>query len=348
LEKIEMKKTLVAVAAMAAFSGAIAEVTISGTVDLGFTQTTLTDGNGASSVRGGVGNGINGQDALNFGVSEKLDNGMTAFANFNYAPTTDTNVASAQDSGSGLGLSGDFGRVTLGRQWDAVMTSIVFAQPNYGNVQGIATNHLGSASYGQKSNTISYTTPQLISGLTATFQKAYGEIANNIGDSTTWAATYSVGGFTGSIAGQTLKATETATGWASALASLNTVAGTEAITGGSTTTARAYAVSYDFGMVKVFGSNITQKNTTDTDLSIVDTSFGLTVPLGVNTLYITSDEDKRTMADGTTTTTDKGLRVAGTHDLSKRTRLFLIYGNITRGGTPLAAKQTALGMQHSF
>jgi len=348
LEKIEMKKTLVAVAAFMAATGAMAEVTISGTVDLGFTSSTLTSAAGASSKIGGVGNGINGQDALNFGVSEKLDNGMTAFANFNYAPTTDTGTASVQDSGSGLGLSGDFGKVTLGRQWDAVMTSIVFAQPNYGNIQGLAVAHTGFASVGIKSNTISYTTPQLIPGLTATLQKAYGEAANNLGDSTTWAATYSVGGFTGSVAGQSEKEAASTTAWASALAVANSVAGTQTITAGSTTTARAYALSYDFGMVKVFGSNVTHKSSSDTDLSIVDTTFGLTIPLGVNTLYITTDTDKRTLTDGTTTTTDKGMRVAGTHDLSKRTRLFLVYGSITRGGSPLASKQTALGMQHSF
>jgi len=342
-----MKKTLVAIAALAAATGAMAEVTISGTVDLGYTNTTLTSAAGASSVRGGVNNGINGQDALNFGVSEQLDNGLTAYANFNYAPTTDVATSPAQDSGSGVGLKGDFGNLFLGRTWDAVMTSVVFAQPNYGNIQGISTAHTGYASVGVKSNTISYTTPQLVPGLTATFQKSYGEVANNLGDSTTWAATYSVGGFTGSIAGQTEKEAASTTAWASALAVANTVAGAQTITAGSTTTARAYAVSYDFGMVKVFGSNVTHKSSSDTDLAIVDNVFGFTIPLGVNTLYITSDSDKRTNTDGTTTT-DKGLRVAGTHNLSKRTRLFLIYGSITRGGSTLAAKQTALGMQHSF
>jgi predicted porin len=348
LEKIEMKKTLVAVAALMAATGAMAEVTISGTVDLGVTQSTLTSAAGASSVRGGVSNGINGQDALNFGVSEQLDNGMTAYANINFQPTTDVAAGPAQDSGSGVGLRGDFGNVFLGRTWDAVMTSIVFAQPNYGNTQGLAVVHTGFASVGIKSNTISYTTPQLVPGLTATIQKSYGEVANNLGDSTTWAATYSVGGFTGSVAGQSEKEAASTTAWASALAVTNSVAGDQTITAGSTTTARAYALSYDFGMVKVFGSSITHKSSSDTDLAIVDTTFGLTIPLGVNTLYITSDSDKRTNTNGTTTTTDKGLRVAGTHALSKRTRLFLVYGTVTRGSSTLAAKQTALGMQHSF
>ena len=141
-----MKKTLVAIAALAAATGAMAEVTISGTVDLGYTNTTLTSAAGASSVRGGVNNGINGQDALNFGVSEQLDNGLTAYANFNYAPTTDVATSPAQDSGSGVGLKGDFGNLFLGRTWDAVMTSVVFAQPNYGNIQGISTAHTGYAS----------------------------------------------------------------------------------------------------------------------------------------------------------------------------------------------------------
>jgi len=343
-----MKKTLVAIAALAAVTGAMAEVTISGTVDLGFTNTTLTSATGASSVRGGVSNGINGQDALNFGVSEQLENGMTAYANINFQPSTDVATGPVGDSGSGVGIKGEFGNVFLGRTWDAVMTSIVFAQPNYGNIQGVATAHTGFASVGIKSNTISYTTPQLVPGLTATVQKSYGEVANNLGDSTTWSATYSVGGFTGSVAGQSEKEAASTTSWASALAVANSVAGTQTITAGSTTTARGYALSYDFGMVKVFGSSITHKSTSDTDLSIVDTVFGLTVPLGANTLYISSDSDKRTNTDGTTTTTDKGLRVAGTHALSKRTRLFLVYGNITRGASQLAAKQTALGMQHSF
>jgi len=342
-----MKKTLVAVAALATISGAMAEVTISGTVDLGYTRTTLTSAAGASSTYGGVGNGINGQDALNFGVTEDLGDGLSAFANFNYQPTTDTGVASAQDSGSGVGLRGAFGSVSLGRQWDAVMTSIVFAQPNYGNIQGISTAHTGFAGAGIRSNTISYTTPALVQGLTATFQKSYGEAANNLGDATIFSATYSNSGFTASYARATEKEAASTTAWASALAVANSVAGTQTLTAGSTTTVNGYALSYDFGMVKVFGSSLTHKNTTDTDFAIVDQLFGVTIPMGVNTLYITSDSDKRTLADASTTT-DKGLRVAATHDLSKRTRLFLVYGSITRGGSTLAAKQTALGMQHSF
>ena len=348
-----MKKTLVAVAALMAVTGAMAEVTISGTVDLGVTSSTLTSAAGASSVRGGVSNGINGQDALNFGVSEQLDNGITAYANINFQPTTDVAAGPAQDSGSGVGLRGDFGNVFLGRTWDAVMTSIVFAQPNYGNVQGVATAHTGFASVGIKSNTISYTTPQLVPGLSATIQKSFGEVANNLGDSTTMAATYSVGGFTGSIARQTEKEAASTTAWGSALdwqnsaAATPALAGTQTITAGSTTTADGYALSYDFGMVKVFGSSLTHKSSSDSDLAIVDTLVGLTIPLGANTVTIQMDEDKRTSTAGVTTT-DKGTRFTGTHALSKRTRLFLVYGSITRGASQLAAKQTALGMQHSF
>jgi len=342
-----MKKTLVAIAALAAVTGAMAQVTISGTVDLGVTSSTLTSAAGASSVRGGVSNGINGQDALNFGVSEQLDNGMTAYANINFQPSTDVATGPVGDSGSGVGLRGDFGNVFLGRTWDAVMTSIVFAQPNYGNIQGVATAHTGFASAGIKSNTISYTTPQLVPGLTATIQKSFGEVANNLGDSTTWAATYSVGGFTGSVARQSEKEAASAVAWASALDVANSVAGTQAITAASTTTANGYALSYDFGMVKVFGSSLTHKSSSDSDLAIVDNLVGLTIPLGVNTVTIQMDEDKRTSTAGVTTT-DKGMRFTGTHALSKRTRLFLVYGSITRGASQLAAKQTALGMQHSF
>jgi len=43
LEKIEIKKTLVAVAAMAAVTGAMADVTISGFVDKGLNMTTLNN-----------------------------------------------------------------------------------------------------------------------------------------------------------------------------------------------------------------------------------------------------------------------------------------------------------------
>jgi len=343
-----MKKTLVAVAALAAATGAMAEVTISGYVDLGYTRTTLTSATGASSTIGGVGNGVAGQNALNFGVSEKLDNGLTAFANFNYQTFNDANTASAQDSGSGLGLSGDFGTLSLGRSWDAVMTSVVFAQPNYGSNNGLAVTHNGFAGAGIRSNVISYTTPALLQGLTATFQKAYGEVANNLGDATIIAATYSNSGFSLSYARATEKEAATTTAWASTLAVANSVAGTETLSAGSTTTANAYAVSYDFGMAKVFASSITHKNTTDTDLSSVGNTFGLTIPLGANTLYLTSDQDKRTLANGTTTTTDKGVRFVVSHSLSKRTSLWAEYGSVTRGASQLAAKGTAVGMKHSF
>ncbi|MFN5811954.1 MAG: porin, partial [Burkholderiales bacterium] len=78
-----MKKTLVAVAALAAVTGAMAEVTISGFIDQAYNTTRTTDADGVSSTVTSVGHNAIGQDALGFAVSEDLGNGITAFGAIN-------------------------------------------------------------------------------------------------------------------------------------------------------------------------------------------------------------------------------------------------------------------------
>jgi len=56
LEKIEMKKTLVAVAAMAAVSGAMADVTISGFIDQAVQNLKSTSSTGVSTNKSFIGN----------------------------------------------------------------------------------------------------------------------------------------------------------------------------------------------------------------------------------------------------------------------------------------------------
>jgi hypothetical protein len=105
LENFEMKKTLVAVAALVA-TGAFAQVSITGVMESSYNL------NGASK---GMTVGHNGGSEFRLGGSEDLGNGMKA--DFVYTLQQNHNGAGAiTPYNSYVGLSGDFGAIKIGRQ----------------------------------------------------------------------------------------------------------------------------------------------------------------------------------------------------------------------------------------
>jgi len=121
-----MKKTLVAVAAMAAVTGAMAEVTISGQLDQAYNTVRTTTAGQVSSTRTTLSNNALGQDALNFGVTEDVGGGITAYGNVNtiFNATTAAGSALTVDNGSGIGVRGEFGDIRLGVSYaDTFFTS---------------------------------------------------------------------------------------------------------------------------------------------------------------------------------------------------------------------------------
>ncbi|MDQ7979629.1 porin [Paraburkholderia sp. SARCC-3016] len=117
-----MKKTLIVAAVAASFvplAHAQSSVTLYGLIDAGFTYTNNVDGSG----RAAIGSGID-QSRWGLRGSEDLGGGLKAI--FNLESGFDINNGRLANDGSlfnrqaYVGLSSDYGTVTLGRQWDAM------------------------------------------------------------------------------------------------------------------------------------------------------------------------------------------------------------------------------------
>jgi len=114
-----MKKTLVAVAAMAAVTGAMANVTIGGLVDQALTSTKATTSGGVTTTTKSIRPNHNGSSELFFTGSEDLGDGMKASFRLGLNMTADAadTTANASNRISYVELSGGFGSVQLGQQW---------------------------------------------------------------------------------------------------------------------------------------------------------------------------------------------------------------------------------------
>jgi len=309
LEKIEMKKTLVAVAALAAVAGAHAEATISGLLDAAITI------NGTSST---LGDGPNGGNEFTLGMSEDLGGGLKAIGAFTIIGSMinngeSTGVANSFGTyNSFVGLSGDFGSIKLGSQWNPVFlaSTISDATGRWGSTSATTPVEL------QNAGSITYTSPS-ISGVSVSYQKQLlgsssatigaGQINNTgSGDASAYSLNYAAGPFAAAYA----------------------VATDSGSTMGNTT---FVAASYDFGMAKLhfgtYSSTVTTAYTTAT-------SVGISAPIGnavVSGMWGTGT--------GSVTTSNYAVM----YNLSKRTA---VYYNI--GLQSNAANSSILGMKHAF
>lgn len=152
-----MKKSLIALAVLAASGAAFAQstVTLYGVVDAGF----INDASGTKFAGGGV----NGTSRLGFRGTEDLGGGLKAVfqveTGLNSGKETATSIG---DRGAFVGLTGNFGTVTLG---SSVLSPSFFARAA---TDSSTTNNYGIASFGgatRLDNSVNYTSPNF-SGLT--------------------------------------------------------------------------------------------------------------------------------------------------------------------------------------
>jgi predicted porin len=311
LEKIEMKKTLVAVAAIAAFSAAQAEVTITGVMESAIKST-----GGSTTVIGGT----NGSE-IDFGVSEDLGNGLKANASAavlvslfngvagqgNAALGTSAAAATGSTSlyNSYIGLSSaDFGSVKLGQQFSP--TFFVSAVGDVGGRAAISSYQAGGLT-GQIASSLTYTSPS-ISGLTVQVQKALDNTITAVQGKgyQGYSITYANGGLTAAYGGAQKSVSGTTSGI------------TEQVAG----------ASYDFGVAKLF-TGWSGKNTAKVSASGV----GIAVPVGAFTLGV------GTSKQGTTTANDYAVFYA----FSKKTQ-----GYVAMNTTTTLKNTSLVGVRHNF
>jgi predicted porin len=199
LENLEMKKTLVAIAALAAFGAqAQSSVTITGTVDPHYQIAKTTTGSGVTRSANTMASGQVGTPNVTFAGTEDLGGG--AKASFLYEmnfDTTDTdNTASTKAGQIFAGLSNSMGSIKLGAPNTPTLSTQVGRAGGFGSkigggragfsVGGTArTRHddtvlLESANYGGFSVQFAHTAR--LTAATNTQGFATGAVANSIND----------------------------------------------------------------------------------------------------------------------------------------------------------------------
>jgi hypothetical protein len=290
LENFEMKKTLVAVAALAAFSGAYAQATISGVINYQIT----VDGTDST-----LGFGPNGGNEFTVASSEDLGNGLKASG-----AVTIINTASAADPfetyNSYIGLEGGFGSIKLGSQWTPMFFASTISDPlaRWGSV------NLTNPAQLQNDKSVTYTSPA-IAGVTVQIQSQLtgGTAAptsawlNTGTEATTYSITYSNSGFNAAYASSSDQSVDTT----------------------------LIAASYDFGMASVHFGSLDHNNASSSSIGVVVPFGAMAIKVGASSganntsatdLQMTYALGKKTMAyvtqtdNGTATATSVGLKHA--------------------------------------
>ena len=349
-----MKKTLVAVAAMAAVTGAMANVTISGSLDAAYTTNTATNAAGAASSTTSVAPSGAGQSQITFGVSEDLGNGMKAFANMRFIPDVFGAVAApvapaTTESGgvnsdvSEVGLSGAFGTIQLEKGYgiDFMIHAAADASGWTGGSKGVVNNTSGTPG-----NAVVYVLPTMVQGLGVVVARGLAGGASGNGDASVYKLTYSTGGLSVQYAGGSFSHATTS-GQSTDFGMGGTTATAAVITIGSKTSLTGLAVTYDLGMAKLHYGSFSRKNSTDVDLKNSSNMMGVSVPFGATTVGFTSSSAKRNTLLGATTKAT-GYRGKVSYALSKRTTAYGAFGTESVSGTQLKDRQTAFGLTHSF
>jgi predicted porin len=333
-----MKKTLIALAAVAVSSAAMAQVTVSGAWGVAYQSfdtaavaakngvvasgTPGTSGyvaatSGTAAVPAGESKGFSMTDAdINFAVSEDLGNGLRASGSVSLS-ANNSRGGSVTKNDSSLALSGGFGTISVAntRSSNAAIAANVFAASTP------VVSIYASTDSRAAGDAVTYTTPELVKGLRlsltqfeATEGNVTSEEVNIVG------ATYSAGPLAVVLAVKD---------YSSALNTAGAEDRTEA------------AVTYDFGVARVGLGYGTKTTATDAATGAVTghagTYYGITVPMGAIT--IGANGGKR----GDANYMDAGVKYA----LSKRSTINVMFGERDTGnGVDLS--QYRIGLFHTF
>jgi predicted porin len=367
-----MKKTLIALAAVAAVGGASAQVSIYGTVDAAVTQYS-SEGNS----RTGLGNSQLGSSKLGFSGVEDLGGGMNAIFKLEGGLANDSGVGKAANTsnqaangGAGsltsvggtqglvfgryayVGASGGFGEVRLGRDYTntflfTVTTYDVFGTNGPADSSAMTLNLAARnsvATSANASNMVGYASPSF-GGLRVRLQSFFGENtsnASNAGDGDGYSAQvgYAAGPLSASVGQQQTKGTAKAATTTTANTGTGAVtAATLAQTGNYTQT--AVGASYDFGMAKVMflstreeliGAQANSGPLTATSTNVTN-MIGLNVPVGAMNYKLSyASASQNSGVAGAKDNTGTLTGLGMDYALSKRTKLYGTYSTVTNDG----------------
>jgi predicted porin len=357
---IFMKKSLLVLAIFGAFAGvasAQSSITTYGIVDLGVVRETgglNKDGSAAGSVTR-LGSGIQSGSRLGFKGTEDLGGGLKGLFQLETGIAADTGgfnqggVAFARQSW--VGLEGNFGMVSMGRQYSSQFIALDNIDPFGTGLAGNSSNLFTFPNDIRMNNSIKYAAPS-IGGFTADVVYGLGEVAGNA------SAKRSVGGSVGYAAGPLLVNLS----YQKDNAAANTAPAVTTVSTGSTKNTQLSG-SYDFGIAKLAAAY--RKDKADAIVTSSGPSLkvdadnlllGVTVPFGASSFlasYIRHNDKLSANQDA------NQFALGYTYAVSKRTNLYTSYARIsndngarftvsdaTAGGTN--DKAFNVGIRHKF
>lgn len=341
-----MKKTLIAMAVMAAAGAASAQVTLYGKLDY-IMQSEKTTTSGATAADKGLEVNSAGLNSSRWGMkgTEDLGGGLKASFKYEAGVSADTGAFNAGgfNRASNLSLAGGFGSFTMGRQVTPYDDALGGQDAQDG---GHNQSALGAVFGGGKhsdnvrqSNSLRYDTPSF-GGFQAALMYAPGEdgdATKSAGNYTGLSLVYATGPVYVSLGAEDFKAA-----------------------GGATTNAWVLGGTYDFGAAKV---GLTVGRASNNALDPVDTTkdggndkgFGLSVSVPVSgalTVDVGYARETKTLAANDASADTTGYSVVGHYALSKRTK---VYGALFNTDNTAAATQATtnvrrygVGIQHNF
>jgi len=350
-----MKKTLIALATLAAATGSFAQssVTLYGIVDASYGQLTSTTAAGAKSIVTGI-SSQQSVSRIGFRGEEDLGGGLKANFTLEYYIEPDNGsgigaggIASSSRQAFG-GISGGFGAINMGNQ-TTLIAAVNGTSDFHGGVNTVGYS-IGNNQNSRRANMFQYTTPNL-SGLTATVQMGYaGAAGASTGNSSAVRVAYANGPLTVAAATETTKLTKLSVGNYGATQSADWTirTATDLSDALSDRKRNAIGATYDLGVAKVGFTHSDGKagSTADAGKFAVN-SFGVSVPMGAITLNATVDNGK--MTDSGATSVDLSAhQLSAFYALSKRTNLYTIIGEQKNKATSAKDNQYAIGLRHQF
>jgi len=309
LEKFAMKKTLIALAAVAVSGAAFAQATISGSINVGVMDT------GAPNAKAEVASLGGGANAINIVTSEDLGGGLKGGFNGQMrfsAATGDFTSAGAGNAflhAANAHISGGFGTVAVGKIAEA--SNCGFdpwgCTGGAGVIAGAAGTVSGLIAAGTQAQSISYASPSF-SGFTASYQTT---VSTRTNERTVLNLSYAAG----PLAVQFLQSNSSG----------NTVANGA---GGTTPTpatdvdgkGTSIGASYDLGVAKLAVFNAKTEN--DVGVTTVDvTGLTATMPMGAITILAGYAKSKTGTGLTATAANDTKVALGMNYALSKRTTL---------------------------
>lgn len=311
-----MKKTLVAIAAVAAVTGAMAEATITGSIQAGTNQTSYVT-SGAASVNSLTLEDSNGNTVVNIGVSEDLGDGVKFTGNISIETgllgSTSTTLQTNGVNETYAGLSGGFGGIKVG----ALQTPHFLAIANGDAGGGLLISNIVYSNNTHQGGTIGsnvllqaksfqYVLPTFVDGLSLKYQIGLGAQTDNTSDAQYYAADYKSGGLAAGLVYSTYKQTAT-----------------------TSDIATTYHASYNFGpatLKALWGTAQTNGAAT-----VTSTSIGFNVPMGAATFMYNHGSSDGRVKNATNTATSvaaidqSGDFVGVSYSLSKRTTVYAAF-----------------------